>query len=145
MIGTNLSSAGVGSSDFKLEIASGDPEDIAVTWNASVSSMGIIVYALDGVDPTETQRVSSAGWSASDTNTITVPTDGFAISGSLLQNATAGGVWTNCTEDGTRVFVAGGTGGPMQSAHTTTAGSQSPTIDPTGSDIIIHHTIAFWP
>ena len=145
LTGTNLSSSGVGSSAFKIEIASGDPEDIAVTWNATVSSMGIIVYALDGVDPTETARVSSAAFGASDVNTITVPTDGFAISGSLLQNSTAEGVWSNCTEDGTRVFIAGGTGVPMQSAHTTTAGSQSPTIDPTGSDIIIHHTIAFGP
>lgn len=143
--GTNLSSSGVGSSVYALVVASGATADIEVTWNTSVTSMGIIVYALDGVNSTESAKNSGAGFGASRSNTLTIPSAGFAITFSLLQNAASAGTFSNCVEDGSRVFVAGGTGVPMQSAHNVTAGSQSPTMTPGASDIIILHSIAYGP
>lgn len=142
--GTDVTSFSFGQGAFALNVTSGTTATIAVTFAGSMALCGIRVYCLDGVNSTFTQADADVGYGASQTNSVTIPSGGFAISFSLFQNNTSAGTFSNCVEDGSLIYLDTASL-PMQSAHNVTAGAQTPTMTPPGSDVIMMTSIAYGP
>lgn len=145
--GSNVIQNATGSGVFALAVAAGTTATIALTWAGSMLSGGIIVYALNGVNATPAQSDVDKNFASSLSSTITVPSNGVAISFAGTNNSVTDGVFTNTVEDGSGITVDPNVTGVVrfQSAHNITAGAQTPTITPPSSDGIILQTIAFGP